>query len=105
MCAHVIEDQSPGPPQTKSTLPSLPTAPSISPIKRKAKGIKDEVSEKISAPSDEKKKDKNKASDKGLCLSMTCCSVGNKTKDSLSTKTLTPMSVLQCDFAMLNCLS
>ncbi len=64
VCAHVIDDQSPGPTPTKSTLPSLPNAPSISPIKRKAKGIKDEVSEKISSPSDEKKKDKNKSSDK-----------------------------------------
>ena len=65
VCAHVIDDQSPGPPQTKSTLPSLPNAPSMSPIKRKAKGIKDEVSEKINSPSDEKKKDKSKSSEKG----------------------------------------
>ena len=65
VCAHVIDDQSLGLPQTKSTLPSLPNAPSISPIKRKAKGIKDEVSEKINSPSDEKKKEKGKSSEKG----------------------------------------
>lgn len=39
--AHVIDEQQPGPPQLKTTLPSLPTAPSLSPIKRKAKGEKD----------------------------------------------------------------
>ena len=72
VCAHVIDDQSPVHPQTKSTLPSLPNAPSISPIKRKAKGIKDDVSEKISSPSDEKKKDKGKSSEKGREICLTC---------------------------------
>ena len=37
-----MEDQHPGPPQSKPTLPSLPNAPSLSPIKRKAKGVKEE---------------------------------------------------------------
>jgi len=37
----VIDEQSPGPPQMKTALPSLPTAPSLSPIKRKTKGEKD----------------------------------------------------------------
>lgn len=69
ICAHVIDDQTLGPTQTKATLPSLPNAPSISPIKRKAKGLKDEVSEKINSPSDEKKKEKSKSSEKGKkCL-------------------------------------
>ena len=39
--AHVIDEQQPGPPQMKTALPSLPTAPSLSPIKRKAKGEKE----------------------------------------------------------------
>jgi huntingtin len=34
---HVIEEIVPGPPQMKTTLPSLPSAPSLSPIKRKSK--------------------------------------------------------------------
>ncbi|XP_052100645.1 huntingtin-like [Mytilus californianus] len=34
---HVIEENVPGPPQMKPTLPSLPNAPSLSPIKRKSK--------------------------------------------------------------------
>ena len=43
ICAHVIEEQSPGPPQTKPSLPPLPKAPSLSPIKRKGKtGVKEE---------------------------------------------------------------
>ena len=42
ICAHIIDEQTPGPPQTKTSLPSLPNAPSLSPIKRKAKAIKDE---------------------------------------------------------------
>ena len=44
MCTHVIEDLPPGPPQSKPSLPSLPNAPSLSPIKRKAKGMKDDGS-------------------------------------------------------------
>jgi hypothetical protein len=36
--AQVIDEQQPGPPQMKTALPSLPTAPSLSPIKRKTKG-------------------------------------------------------------------
>lgn len=35
--SHVIEETVPGPPQIKPTLPSLPNAPSLSPIKRKSK--------------------------------------------------------------------
>ncbi|XP_060568114.1 huntingtin-like isoform X3 [Ruditapes philippinarum] len=42
--AHVIDEQQPGPPQMKTALPSLPTAPSLSPIKRKAKGEKEAAS-------------------------------------------------------------
>ncbi|WAR21216.1 HD-like protein [Mya arenaria] len=39
--SHVIDEQSPGPPQMKTALPSLPNAPSLSPIKRKNKVEKD----------------------------------------------------------------
>ena len=39
--AHVIDEIVPGPPQMKTSLPSLPQAPSLSPIKRRAKGEKD----------------------------------------------------------------
>ena len=42
ICAHIIEDQNPGPALSKATLPFLPTASSLSPIKRKARAIKDE---------------------------------------------------------------
>nr|XP_022340193.1 huntingtin-like isoform X2 [Crassostrea virginica] len=37
-CVHVIDEQVPGPAPIKPTLPSLPNAPSLSPIKRKNKG-------------------------------------------------------------------
>ncbi|KAL8615828.1 hypothetical protein ACOMHN_048536 [Nucella lapillus] len=37
-CTHVIEETVPGPPQVKPSLPSLPNAPSLSPVKRKVKG-------------------------------------------------------------------
>ena len=37
VCSHVLEETTPGPPVTKPSLPSLPNAPSLSPIKRKAK--------------------------------------------------------------------
>ena len=39
--AHVIDELVPGPPQVKTSLPSLPQAPSLSPIKRKARGEKE----------------------------------------------------------------
>ncbi|XP_033632694.1 huntingtin-like isoform X2 [Asterias rubens] len=38
LCAHVIEGTQPGPPKSQTTLPSLPAGPSLSPIKRRAKG-------------------------------------------------------------------
>lgn len=44
ICVHVIEERVPGPPQTKPSLPSLPNAPSLSPIKRKAKSLKEDAS-------------------------------------------------------------
>lgn len=37
VCAHVVDEVQPGPPHVKPSLPSLPNAPSLSPIKRKAK--------------------------------------------------------------------
>ncbi|XP_061171379.1 huntingtin-like isoform X1 [Saccostrea echinata] len=37
-CVHVIDEQVPGPAPVKPSLPSLPNAPSLSPIKRKNKG-------------------------------------------------------------------
>ncbi|KAL5022595.1 hypothetical protein ScPMuIL_001750 [Solemya velum] len=39
--AHVIDEQIPSAPQLKASLPSLPNAPSLSPIKRKARGEKE----------------------------------------------------------------
>ncbi|XP_013398873.1 huntingtin [Lingula anatina] len=39
---HIIDGQVPGPPQTRPTLPSLPNAPSLSPMKRKSK-LKDDL--------------------------------------------------------------
>ena len=42
--SHVIDELVPGPPQIKTSLPSLPQAPSLSPMKRKAKGEKDSSS-------------------------------------------------------------
>lgn len=61
ICVHIIEERVPGPPQTKPSLPSLPNAPSLSPIKRKAKSMKEDASasagiasnstEKTAAPS------------------------------------------------------
>ncbi|XP_050396465.2 huntingtin [Patella vulgata] len=42
--SHVFEEQSPGPPQVKPSLPSLPNAPSLSPVKRKVKGDKEAAS-------------------------------------------------------------
>ena len=43
----MIDDIVPGPPQIKPSLPSLPTAPSLSPIKRKAKGEKDSTGQSV----------------------------------------------------------
>ncbi|XP_029645621.1 huntingtin isoform X2 [Octopus sinensis] len=67
-CTHVIDDITPGPPQIKPSLPSLPTAPSLSPIKRKAKGDKDgsgpsvllgsTIDSKASAKSTQKEREK-----------------------------------------------
>lgn len=37
-CSHVIDETVPGPPVVKASLPSLPNAPSLSPVKRKVKG-------------------------------------------------------------------
>ena len=37
-CTHVIDETVPGPPQVKPSLPSLPNASSLSPVKRKVKG-------------------------------------------------------------------
>ena len=71
ICTHVIEDQSPSTPQSK-TLPSLPTAPSLSPIKSKAKRVKDDVAEKINSPSEEKKKEKSKDKEKGIDFKEIC---------------------------------
>ncbi|KAK7109044.1 hypothetical protein V1264_013160 [Littorina saxatilis] len=43
-CTHVIDETVPGPPQVKPSLPSLPNAPSLSPVKRKVKGTEKEPS-------------------------------------------------------------
>ncbi|XP_069797989.1 huntingtin isoform X3 [Narcine bancroftii] len=52
ICAHVIDDVAPGP-VLKATLPSLSTAPSLSPIRRKAK--ERESAEQVAAPMSPKK--------------------------------------------------
>lgn len=52
--AHVIDELVPGPPQIKASLPSLPQAPSLSPIKRKAKGEKETVSNAGTSSQDSK---------------------------------------------------
>lgn len=49
-CSHVIEETVPGPPQAKPSLPSLSTAPSLSPVKRKVKGEKEAVSSLPAGP-------------------------------------------------------
>ncbi|XP_005093645.2 huntingtin [Aplysia californica] len=40
-CTHAIEETNPGPPQVKPSLPSLPNASTLSPVRRKMKGEKD----------------------------------------------------------------
>ncbi|KAL4231691.1 hypothetical protein ACF0H5_009269 [Mactra antiquata] len=62
--AHVIDEQQPGPPQMKTTLPSLPTAPSLSPIKRKTKGDKDTGSAPSTPNQDTKTNPKTTPKDK-----------------------------------------
>ncbi|XP_066278564.1 huntingtin-like isoform X4 [Branchiostoma lanceolatum] len=63
VCSHVIEQVVPGPP-AKTALPSLPNAPSLSPIKRKPKG-KDGV-DQGSATASPSKGSAKKGSDAGL---------------------------------------
>ena len=44
ICAHVLDDEAPvAPPSSRTTLPSLPNAPVLSPIKRKSKAAKDDA--------------------------------------------------------------
>ncbi|CAG5125625.1 unnamed protein product, partial [Candidula unifasciata] len=40
-CTHAIEESVPGPPQMKPSLPSLPNAATLSPVRRKMKGEKE----------------------------------------------------------------
>ncbi|CAL1538264.1 unnamed protein product [Lymnaea stagnalis] len=40
-CTHAIEETMPGPPQVKPSLPSLPNAATLSPVRRKMKGEKE----------------------------------------------------------------
>ncbi|XP_055860312.1 huntingtin-like [Biomphalaria glabrata] len=40
-CTHAIEETTPGPPQIKPSLPSLPNAATLSPVRRKMKGEKE----------------------------------------------------------------
>ena len=63
ICSHILADQNPGPPQSKPGLPSLPTAPSLSPIKRKAKGETTQLSQ--GGNTDHKGSSKSSASSKG----------------------------------------
>ena len=61
VCAHIIDESTPSAPQSKTTLPSLPNPPSLSPIKRKAKGFKEDSSTQAS----NSEKEKLKAAAKG----------------------------------------
>lgn len=57
----MIDEQTPGPPQIKASLPSLPNAPSLSPIKRKAKaGEKETTSSSPAGTPDSKQSQKQK---------------------------------------------
>ena len=67
-CSHVIDDQIPGPPQVKPSLPSLPNAPSLSPVKRRAKSDK-EAQSASSSPVPDSKTDK-KTPQKGGCYKL-----------------------------------
>ncbi|CAH1783183.1 unnamed protein product [Owenia fusiformis] len=77
ICTHIIEDVTVTPPATRTSLPSLPTAPSLSPIKRnKAKGKMTDPSQttqtsekqaaKDSQKDKESEKDKEKNKKEGL---------------------------------------
>ncbi|XP_038046111.1 huntingtin-like [Patiria miniata] len=62
ICAHVIEGTQPGPPKSQTTLPSLPAGPSLSPIKRRAKGKdKDTVDQGSMSPNTQAKSQADKA--------------------------------------------
>ncbi|KAL3864910.1 hypothetical protein ACJMK2_006556 [Sinanodonta woodiana] len=61
---HVIEEQLPGPPHMKTSLPSLPNASSLSPIKRKARGEKDANTGQTSATQQQESKNKEKQAQK-----------------------------------------
>ncbi|XP_056004424.1 huntingtin-like isoform X2 [Ostrea edulis] len=68
-CVHVIDEQVPGPAPVKPSLPSLPNAPSLSPIKRKNKGESPNDSPAKGATTDNKtptkqQKEKEKEQDK-----------------------------------------
>jgi len=71
ICAHVIDEATPGPPPTKPTLPSLPNPPSLSPIRRRGRGGKDKDKDDRSSPqgtlAKEKEKGSTRTSLKGLC--------------------------------------
>ena len=60
ICAHVIDEITPSAPQTKTTLPSLPN--SLSPIKRKAKSIKEDSNNQNNSTAE---KEKAKTTNKG----------------------------------------
>ena len=71
ICAHVIDEATPGPPPTKPTLPSLPNPPSLSPIRRRGRtGItgkdKDDRSSPQGTPAKEKDKGSSRTPSKGL---------------------------------------
>ncbi|XP_022080674.1 huntingtin-like isoform X2 [Acanthaster planci] len=62
ICAHVIEGTQPGPPKSQTTLPSLPAGPSLSPIKRRAKGKdKDTMDQGSMSPNTQAKLQADKA--------------------------------------------
>jgi len=68
ICAHIIDEVTPGPPPTKPTLPSLPNPPSLSPIRRRGRGGitgKEDTSSPQGTPA--KEKASMRSASKGLC--------------------------------------
>ena len=68
ICAHIIDEATPGPPPTKPTLPSLPNPPSLSPIRRRGRGgitVKEDRSSPQGTPA--KEKGSVRTPSKGLC--------------------------------------
>ena len=74
VCAHVIDEATPGPPPTKPTLPSLPNPPSLSPIRRRGKAsITGKEDTSTVQGSTAKEKGSARTPSKGLCCDGWLC--------------------------------